>query len=406
MAVVEDLFTPELIQNPHPYFHRLREQDPVHWNETWRGWMLTKYDDVALALRDHHRFSVDKIRPFFQHLDDDRQQRYGPLFDFLAKWIVFHDPPDHTRMRLVVNKFFTPKSVQVYRDVITATSRWLLDQMEQHGWATVDVIREYAYPLPIILIAEVLGVPPEDRDRIKHWSDEMMLVVGGALTRAERHERAQRAALEMQDYLAQKLSERRRQPRQDIISALLPSVDEGSLSAEELLANLVFFLFAGHETTTSLIGNGILCLAQHPEELARIQAHPELMGSAVEEVLRYEGPVKALVRRAATDFVLRGKTIRAGDRVLTLLAAANRDPERFPDPDRFDVGRDPNPHLGFGHGVHHCLGAPLARLAGKIAIDAFFRRFPHVELATDAVEWHGTLLTRNLKSLPVTVAGG
>ena len=314
--------------------------------------------------------------------------------------MVFNDPPAHTRLRGLINTVFTSRAVERLRPRIHEIVDELLAQVTDRG--TMDVIGDFAYRLPVIVIAEMLGVPPEGREQMKAWSDELALFIGSALGTPDKYERAARGMADMCTYFREVVGARRRQPREDLISALVDAEQQGGqLSEEELVATCVLLLFAGHETTTNLIGNGLLSLLRHPDALAALRADPSLIGPAVEELLRYDGPTQAQVRVALDDIVLHGKTIRAGDRVFVMVNAANRDPARFDEPDRLDLTRADNAHVAFGYGAHFCVGAPLARLEGQVAIAAAVRRLPGLALAPGELTWLPSMVFRGVRSLPV-----
>jgi len=312
------------------------------------------------------------------------------------------DPPDHTRLRGLVSKAFTPKALESLRPRIQQIVDGLLDQIERRG--EMDLIEEFAYPLPVIVICEMLGVPVEDHERFKHWGldiarglDAIMLPPDSEV--GKRSVSGRRALAE---YFRALIAERRAAPRDDMLSALIAAEEAGDkLSEEELLASCILLLVAGHETTVNLIGNGTLALLKHPEQLRRLRENPGLIGSAVEELLRYDGPVQRTARIPSEDLVIGGKTIPKGEMVMPFLGAANRDPAQFPDPDRLDITRTDNRHIAFGMGIHFCLGAPLARMEGQIAISTLLRRLPKLALASQRPEHRQSLTLRGLVSLPV-----
>jgi cytochrome P450 len=267
-----------------------------------------------------------------------------------------------------------------------------------------NFIEEVAAPIPAIVIARLLGVPEKDHDRFRHWSDEVMTLVFANVDDPRRHERAHVGLLALEGYFRALLDERLANPRADLLTALARAEEAGDrLSSDEVIATCILLLFAGHETTTSLLGTGLLALLRNPDEWAALRDDPALAASAVEEFLRYDGPQKVMMRFVADDLELRGKRLRRGERVLLIGAAANRDPEVFPEPDRLDLDRSPNEHLGFGYGIHYCLGAPLARMEGRLAFAAIARELPNIRLAGPAPEWHRTIVSRGLRSFPVAV---
>lgn len=389
--------------DPYPYFAQLREQAPVHWNAYQRAWVVSRYEDVAAAFRDP-RLSADRITPFLEALPADRRAAAAPVLGPLSRWMVFEDPPAHTRLRSLVAPAFTARGVAALAERIRATTDELLDAFvrERHE----DLLHHLAVPLPAIVIAELLGVPPSRRADFKSWSDELALVVFGAVDVSDRYARAISGLDGLNDLFTGLIGARRRDPADDLVSYLVHAGAERGdpLTPEELTAMCVLLLFAGHETTANLIGAGVAVLLRHPEQLALLRAQPQLIGSAVEELLRFEGPAKLSIRQARAAIALHGQDIGEGDRVLLLHAAANRDPARFTAPDRLDITRQPNPHLGFGHGIHSCVGAALARLEARIAIPLILDRLPDLALAEDELHWQPTVLGRSLRRLPVTHA--
>jgi cytochrome P450 len=399
-AIVYDPRLPSVIADPYPIFHRLQDEDPVHRNAALGGWVLTRYADVRAALNDP-RLSSDRITPFVRHQADRgvgaKIQEIGRL---LGRWAVFTDPPTHTRLRGLMNTAFTTRAVDRLRPRIAEIVDELLDRVAPIG--RLDLIRDFAWPLPITVIADMLGVPRQDRGALKAWSDELATFVGSALATPDKYERAARSVGQMTAYFRDLGRARRSAPPDDLLSALVgaePRPD--ALSEDEVVATAILLLFAGHETTANLIGNGVLALLRHPGELAALRRDPALATSAVEELLRYDGPSGAMVRVARDDVAVDGVTIGADERIFLMINAANRDPRQFAEPDRVDIHRDPNRHLAFGYGIHFCIGAPLARLEAQIAIPALLRRLPDLELATDELAWIDSLVFRGLRSLPL-----
>ena len=397
----DDLLHPDVIQDPYTYFHRLREEDPVHWNEKFEGWVLTTYEDVSKAFHDT-RLSSERMKPSVK-MEKKKAEELAATYSLLSKWMVFNDPPKHTRLRMLANKAFTPKAVSELQPRILEITNELLDQIAERE--SIDFIKDFAYSLPILVISDMLGLPPEDRDKLKKWSDDLLLFVF-ATNDPDRHTKAKDSLEEMVSYLEHIIQERKKNPRNDLITAIAHAGEQGDkLTDEEIIATCVLFVFGGHETTTNLLTNGILALLTNEAEFDKLKNDPSLMSTAIEEFLRYDGPSKAMIRIAKEDVRIGDKTIREGDRLLLVQAAANRDPEKFSNPNQLDITRHPNPHLGFGRGIHYCLGAPLARLEGKIGIEQVIRRFPNMQLATNQVEWLPTLVNRGLKGLPVLLHG-
>jgi cytochrome P450 len=396
---------PDVRRNPFPLFRRLRKEDPAHWCQPLGGWVLTRYEDVRNATLDP-RFSSDRVRPFFRRLLPEERAKYPDLERYLSLWAVFFDPPGHTRLRNLMNPGFTPRAVGSLRAKIAAIVDDLIDRVvarAANGRGAMDVVADFAYPIPASVVMVLLGVPRSELDAVKGWSDEMALFIGSSRLSPDKYRRAQAGMREMAEYFKSLIAARRAEPEDDLISAMLrPEADGDVLSDDELVAACSLLLFAGHETTSNLIGNGLWALLHHPAEMERLLAAPDLIAPAVEEMLRWDGPSHAFVRVMAEDAELAGKTLRKGDRVFAMMNAANRDPAVFDDPDRFDVARAPNKHLTFAAGIHFCLGAPLARLEGQIAVARLLQRLTDLRLETDALEWLDSMILRGVKSLPVS----
>ncbi|MCA9841634.1 MAG: cytochrome P450 [Cyanobacteria bacterium HKST-UBA03] len=398
--ICDDLMTPEVMGDPHTYYRHLREQDPVHWNERWGGWILTRYTEVLQALTDADTFSSNRMASLEQELGACGRAQYAPIFDMVGNWAVFLDPPDHTRIRRLLNNRFSPMSVEQYRPRVRAIVKKLLADLD--GRDSFDMVRDFAYLVPLTVILELLGAPALDRDLIKHWSEQIGTFFFIRADEPRRREIACEGITAFAEYLRPLIEERRENPQLDLISALVGAEEQGNLSTDEVVATAMLMVFGGHETTMNLIANGTLALIEHPAEWMRLKEQPELMETAVEEFLRYDGSVKTTVRWAKQDVVLGDKTIKAGDRLLLGLSAANRDPAQFENPDTLDLARDPNPHLAFGYGIHICLGAPLARLEAQEAFKALTQNYPPPRLAADELEYHPAVIGRALKTLPVT----
>ena len=375
--------------DPYPLYRQLHETAPVQWNDVLQAWTLVRYADVVFSLTDP-RFSADRT---IQPADSS----------WVAKSMLVSDPPDHTRLRALVQKAFTPRMIDQLRPRIIAVIGELLERVAERD-GQFDLIADLAYPLPVVVIAELLGVPPEDRSVFHEWSS-LLAASLDPLVSADLMSRVYPAREALHTYLRGIIAERRREPRSDLISALVRVEEAGDvLSEPELVVMCTLLLIAGHETTVNLIGNGMLALLRHRDQLERLQRSPELLASAVEELLRFDSPVQLTGRLLREPVEIGGHTLQAGDWVLPLLGAANRDPAQFVDPDRLDIGRTPNPHLAFGRGIHFCLGAPLARVEGQLAIGALMRRFPKLQLAGEPVR-RNQITLRGLSSLPVAAAG-
>ena len=398
-----DLYGPEFRADPACVFAQMREHDPVVRQPGVDGetpiWFVTRYDDVAAVLLDDERFVRDPRSALSPEALEERNAAFALALEAIENHMLNRDGDDHRRLRRLVTKAFTPKRVEQLRPRIQAVAAELLDAVEPRG--AMDLSADYAFPLPITVIAELLGVPADDQDRFKEWSDA---IISPALD-PEDMERFFEQMGEFVGYLTDFFAQRRAAPTDDLVSALLAARDESdALTEQELFGTVVLLIVAGHETTVGLIGNAVLNLLEHPDQLALLRADPTLIPRAVEEVLRFEGPVeRSLNRWAATDVNLGGQSIRKGDLVIPILAAAGRDPGRFPEPDRLDVTREDTRHLAFGRGSHYCLGAPLARLEAEVALETLFRRLPELRLAVprEQLEWRPTPGFRRVVALPV-----
>ena len=394
---------PEVQANPYPLYKQLREEDPVHWSEALDAWVLTRYDDVVAVLRDQ-RFSAERRgarNRYAQAAMAAAEELGGPVAR--ANTMLTADPPEHTRMRLQISKAFLPHAVEKLRPHVQDLADELLDAVKEPG--RLDILLDLGYPLPIIVIAELMGVPTEHRDQFTRWSDDVVATLGGGFGAPDLLERGAQSGRELSDYFREVIADRRREPKDDLVSVLVAATDQGDvLSEDQLVATCVVALIAGNETTRNLIGNGMLALLRSPDQLEKLWQDPSLVESAVEELLRYAGPVQCTARVATDDVEIGGKTIEKGQLVFTMLAAANRDPDHFPDPERLDITRKNNHHVAFGSGIHSCLGQPLARLEAQIAFGTLARRIPNPRLATDDLEWCPSFILRGVKSLPITFA--
>lgn len=394
------LLHPELNQNPYPLYARLLREAPVHFSEPWGGWVVVRYADVNAGLRDT-RLSAARTGVFSQGIPEEVRQKLVPLGRNFASWALFHDAPSHTRLRSLINKAFTARMAESLRPRIRALVEELLDAAG--GKERMEVIGELANPLPVIVIGEMLGLAREDRHRLKQWSGKLADLIGTGRPTLEQVEGALDAILELEDYFRTLIARRRTQPGNDLLSALVHAEEQGNLlSEQELLSTCTMLLFAGHETTTNLIGNGLVALLRHPEQWELLRGAPERLPEAVEELLRYDPPVQFTNRVAAVDLELAGHAIRKGDRVMLMMAAANRDPSQFAEPDRLDVRREELRHVSLGMGPHYCVGAALGRLEAQETFAALMRRFPRMQLEPGAsLKWLDNLGFRGLQSLPV-----
>jgi cytochrome P450 len=394
-------FLPAFHRDPFPFYRMLRESDPVHWNPPGI-WVLTRHADVLAILKDPHTSSdfrnSDLYVAFRLMMGDDAPQER-------ASSMLFRDPPDHTRLRGLVTKAFTAKRVEDLRPRIQEIVDQLVGSALHRG--DVDLVADLAYPLPVQLICEMLGVPSEDHHRFHAWSADMVSTLD-PMASAEVMDRAAASGEAFDAYFSELIARRRHADTDDLLCALVAAEQDGGggrLSQEELLLQLQLILVAGHETTVHLIAGGMLALLRNPGEMRRLRADPSLIRTAVEELLRYCSPVQLTGRIPLRDMEIGGRTLARGQQVVALIGAANRDPEQFPDPDRLDLTRQPNRHIGFGGGIHHCLGASLARAEAQVAIRSLLGRTRAIELLVDEPEWRHTITLRGPASLPVRLTG-
>jgi len=397
---LSNLLHPEVRADPYPFYAELRSEDPVHWDESMGFWVLTRYADIASVYGDTRFSRAQGLWRGFERLPEAEQSVAEPVYRTFSRTMFYADPPYHTRLRGLVNNAFTPTAVEQMRPHIQRIVDGLLGAVQTKG--EMDAIHELAHPLPILVITQMLGLPAQERGRFKQWSDDLFAILGSVPHAPELMERAGRSLAELTNYLTALSEARRQQPQNDLLSALVGAMEEGErLTQEELIANVTILLSAGHETTSNLIGNGLLALLRNPDQMQKLRDDPELVPSAVEEMMRYDNPVQIAYRSAAEDVEIGGKCIRKGQLVNSILAAGNRDPERFSEPNRFDITRDEGRHLGFGLGIHFCIGAPLVRLEAQIAFSTILRRFRELRLATESWDWQEHPIFRGVKSLPL-----
>jgi hypothetical protein len=392
---------PGFLADPFPLFRRMQDEDPCHWSPRLKAWVLTRYEDVRRVCLDKD-MSSDRLRPYFATLPPAEALRIAELMRYLTLWMVFRDAPEHTRLRRLTSKVFHVKSMHAMRPRIEALMQWLFERVGSRR--NFDFIGDFAGPLPALVIMDMLGVPRAELARVKRLSDDMALFIGSSRMAQEKYDIAEAATGEMAEFFRSMIGARRAAPQADLLSELVHLEDAGDrLSDDELVATCILLLFAGHETTTNHIANGLLGLLHFPQEMAKLRADPALAAAAVEELLRYDGPNGAQVRIVQQAHSLHGKQLKPGERVFILLNAANRDPRAYADPDRVDLSRNGPPHLAFGYGLHICLGFPLARLEGQIALPAVLARWPGIELAGGRLEWLNSMVFRGMKAMPVTV---
>ena len=362
----------EAALNPFTYYRKMRESDPVSYDEKNKLWALFRYEDVLRITSDYSNFSSERVLASEQAIDGMRKEGISEE-DMPTKSILSLDPPRHRQLRSLISQAFTPRSITLLTPRITQIAHEYLDKVAAKG--KMDIIQDLSYPLPVIVIAELLGVPTEDRAQFKRWSDGLIDPAPGVVNSV---------IVEMNRYFRQVIAQRRSDPREDLISGLVAAeVDGEKLTERELLSFCVILLVAGNITTTNLIGNAILCFDEHPEVMDQLREDLSLLPTAIEEVLRYRSPVQMLVRAAVADTVIGGKEIKQGQFVVPYIGSANRDEAQFPAPDVFDIRRTPNRHVAFGHGIHFCIGAPLARLETRIAFEALLTRFKNIRRVQD-----------------------
>jgi cytochrome P450 len=397
----DDLFAPEVIADPFPYYNRLREADPVHWNERNKVWVVTRYDDVRWVLSHPELFSsaVDATDPLppYPPIEPGEEEDTAYVKQNIRGRLIQTDRPAHTERRAALKKFFSPAGMKIWRPVIARAVASLLDDV--HG-QSMDVMHDLAIPLPLMVICEIMDIPKEQRREVRAVAEKLLV---GPLAIPHRWHVLAEAMKTMDAFIEPLVKERVEHPGNDLVSLVATAGREGVFNHDQVLQNLAFFVVAGHETTINLICNGLLAFIRHPDQWDLLRADPGKFAiSATEECLRYDPPAPSLERIAALEIQLRGKTIRELDRVRWFNSAANRDPEKFPDPERFDITRSPNPHLSFGHGIHVCLGTHLARIEGQAVFPALASRFPRLNLETSPLRYAPAIHVRSLKALQVS----
>jgi pimeloyl-[acyl-carrier protein] synthase len=396
------LLDPEVLANPYPLFKRLRETDPVHWDSFLHAWVVTRYEDVVTVML---KCSADRT-PTPQQLEAmGMVEELQPIARVMVKQMLFMDAPAHTRLRALCATAFTPARVAALKQHIQDIANKLIDKCAAAG--QMDVIADFANPLPAIVTAELFGVPIEDHQDLKDWSTDFAEMLGNFQHNPDRARQVLKSTQSLLDYFQKAIREQEKNPRPGLVNSLMHAEVDGSrLTEEEVVANLIVTMVGGQETTTNLIGNGLVSLLKNPDQLELLKNDSSILASAVEELLRYESPSQHTARLAPDDMVLGGKTIQKRQAVMAVFAAANRDPERFPHPDKLDLRRTDNRHVAFAWGAHYCFGAPLARMEGQIAFETMLRRLPNIKLAQQELVWRENLGLRGLKSLPITFDRG
>jgi cytochrome P450 len=390
------LLDPEVLANPYPLYHRLRSEAPVHWDPYLHAWVVTRYDDVVHVFQ--HYLSARTPNP--EQLAAMGMSELGPIAKVMIQQMLFLDPPQHTRVRGLAARAFTPRRVEILRGHIQQITEDLVDDVARKG--SMDVIADIGNPLPSIVTTELLGMPTSDWEMLKAWSTDFAEMLGNFQHNPGRTARVLKTVEEMTTYFRDAVRREASHPTEGLVNALTNAeIDGDRFTEEEVVANIIVTMVGGLETTTNLIGNGLLTLLRHPGEMRRLRDDPSLLATAIEELLRYESPSQHTARLAPEDTVLGGQTIRKRQAVIAVMGAANRDPERFPEPDRLDLAREDNRHVAFAWGPHFCFGAPLARIEGHAAFETMLRRLPDMRLDTDELHWRENLGLRGLKALPV-----
>lgn len=402
-------FLPEVIADPYSVYRRYRSEDPVHWgissNAQLPGaWYLFRYDDAMQVMEDR-RLGREYLKEREDVETTPVPTAYDTFLSMVSKWIVFREPPDHTRLRTLVNKAFSPRIVEGIRPSVYQIADRLLDQVHARG--EMDLVEDFAFPLPIMVIATMLGADPEDRPLFREWALALQQASASRLTPPpEVYEKAEEASKAFMDYFFPIIEDRRKNPQNDLITNLVKAQEEADkLTDEEIVATCTHLLTAGHETTINLIAKGTLALLRHPQAFSQLRVHPELMPGAIEELLRYDTPIQMITRWAYADIEVGDKLIKRGDSVCIMLGSANRDPDKFKDPESLNIQREDAKHCAFGSGIHYCLGSSLARAEGQIALNVLLNRLPDLHLASEKVEWHNNIVFHGPKSLSVKFRG-
>ena len=403
-AINDDLFSPEVVADPYTYFAHMREEDPVHWNELYELWVVSTYEDLVYVARRPEFFSSEvwkrDPRPAYPAIDESDLGLYGYIREFFADWFIQHDRPEHTDMRRTVHTYFSPRAMEMWRPLVVSAVKELLDEGEERG--RMDAMSDFAVPLPLLVIAQMMNMPNQDRKFIRSLAEKLLFIGRGEVDRMQPLTEGIKG---LQEYLRPIVADRVKNPGDDLLSVLAEGERKGIFNREEVVANAILLLLAGHETTINLICNGTLNFMKHPDQWKLFTEDPAgRTVRATEECLRYDPPVRSIQRIAGEDVELKGKQIRKDERMRWFITSANRDPYMFPDAETFNIDRYPNPHVAFGSGIHHCLGATLARLEGQEALKALAERFPslYLEISQDQVEYQPSITFRSIKELPVS----
>jgi cytochrome P450 len=403
--LVYDPADPQTLRNPHPIFAQLRAEDPVHWSDPMQAWIVTRYDLAGDILIDAETYSAERLGTVRKHLPAPVQDIATQILRWLSHWMVFRDPPDHTRLRRHMNRVLNLPVFESLRGSVRDITAMLLDDLPRGE--IVNVIPAFSIQLPGMVIMDLMGVPRERLLEVKGWSDDMMLFIGSARGVPDKYERARSGAVAMATLFQGMIEERRAVPRDDMLSQLIVSEAGGArLNDDDLIGSLMMVLNGGHETTANLINNSLLAIAHNPEQASVLRQNPDGMARAVDEFLRYDSPVLSIGRVITKETQLGGKQLSPGERIFAMLVAANRDGDVFANPDALDLTRNPNPHMAFGKGHHFCLGTPLARIEGQIAVECLLERFSKIELAepVENIPWINSMVTRGPTRLPMKLS--
>ena len=398
--IQDDMFTPHVIQHPYEYYGQIRDEDPVHWNELYELWVVTRHDDLVWLTRHHELFSnavfMNDPRPAYPAINEGDNELYEYVRNYQGKQFIQYDRPDHLDMRRVIHTFFSPKSMEEWRPLVKSAINDLLDAAEAKG--EFDMMRDLATPLPVLVIAEMMGVPQAERPHIRMLAEKLLNIGRGEPDRMQVLTEGMQGML---DYVNPMVEERMVKPKDDFISVLAGGEKDGVFTREQVLVNTSLLLLAGHETTINLICNGTLALMNNRDQWDLLRADPEgMMVRATEEALRFDPPVKSIQRLASEDVEMRGKLIKKDDRLRWFISSANRDPNKFDRPDTMDITRWPNPHVAFGAGVHHCLGSTIARVEGQEVFRELSERYPNMTLDTNEMEYQPSVTFRSVKNMP------
>ena len=403
-TINDDMFTAGVIQDPYRYYGQIRDEDPVHWNELYELWVITRHDDLVWMTRNHEQFSnsvfLNDPRPAYPAILESDMELYEYVRTYQGDQFIQYDRPEHLEMRKVVHTYFTPKSMEEWRPLVKSAIAELLDAAEARGDG-VDLMRDLAVPLPVLVIAEMMGVPESERGHIRMLAEKLLNIARGEPDRMRVLTEGMQGML---DYVDPMVDERIVNPQDDFISVLAGGEKSGVFTRHQVLVNTSLLLLAGHETTINLICNGTLAFMNNRDQWDLLKTDPQgYMVRATEEALRYDSPVKSIQRIASEDVEMRGKRIKKNDRIRWFMSSANRDPDKFENPDTMDITRWPNPHVAFGAGVHHCLGATIARVEGQEVFSALAERYPNLELKTHEMEYQESITFRSVKTMPVSL---